>query len=72
MRYNNPIDQFHSERYLLHNRKRLEHLESLNIDFKDKTIFEVGAGIGDHTNYLIFKGCSKNFSTEGRNDNLEI
>jgi len=72
MKFSNPFDQFHSERYLFHNRKRLEHLDSLNIDLKDKSIFEVGAGIGDHTKYLINKGCSNILSTEGRNDNLEI
>jgi len=50
----------------------LEHLESLNIDLLNKSIFEFGAGIGDHTKFLLNKGCSHILATEGRKENVEI
>lgn len=70
--FKKPEEQFHSERYLEHNKKRLEHLESLNIDFKGKAVLEVGAGIGDHTEFLLTRGCSHIYVTEGRSENLDF
>lgn len=64
-----PILQFHSDRYLRHNARRLEHLASLRIPVRGKTVLEVGAGIGDHSHYYIDRGC-KITITEAREENL--
>ncbi|MCI0471576.1 MAG: class I SAM-dependent methyltransferase, partial [Candidatus Aminicenantes bacterium] len=71
-KFSNPALQFHSDKYLHHNRKRFEHLDSLNIDFSGKKVLEVGAGIGDQTDYLLAKGCSQVLVTEVRPENLAI
>lgn len=68
---NNPIDIFHSQHYQRHNQKRLEHLASLNLDLVNCTVLEVGAGIGDHTNFFLERDC-KVVSTEPRVENLKI
>jgi len=72
MKYQTPYDDFHEEAYLRHNQCRFNHLDSLNICFENKTILEVGAGIGDHTIYLLRKNPSKILSLEARKDNYEI
>ena len=66
-----PIQQFHSEHYHRHNQKRLEHLASLGIDFNGATVLEVGAGIGDHSEFLLTKNCQLTI-TEARLENLEL
>jgi SAM-dependent methyltransferase len=53
----NSESYFHSEHYLRHNARRLEHLESLRIPVAGKTILDIGAGIGDHLRYYADKGC---------------
>lgn len=40
---------FHSIFYLRHNARRQEHLATLGLDLGNKSVLEVGAGIGDHT-----------------------
>jgi len=66
-----PEKLFHSDFYLTHNAKRLEHLESLNLPLDNLSVLEVGAGIGDHTDFFIKRNCSI-LTTEVRNENLEI
>jgi len=61
---------FTSKHYVIHNIARLSHLDSLGIDFKDKSILEFGAGIGDHTYYLLIKGANV-YSTDGRPELVE-
>ena len=64
-----PKDVFHAKFYLLHNEKRLEHLKSLKLPIKKgSTVFEVGAGIGDHTDFFVSKGCEITTS-DGRVEN---
>lgn len=72
MKYNNPYNHFHSDEYLLHNRSRHEHLDSLNIPLRNKSILEVGAGIGDHTEYLLNLKPRNILCLEARDDNIEI
>ncbi|MFZ5802066.1 MAG: class I SAM-dependent methyltransferase [Candidatus Omnitrophota bacterium] len=62
--------KFHSAHYLRHNRKRLEHLESLGIPLRGKSVLEVGAGIGDLSEFLIREGAQVTI-TEVREENLE-
>ncbi len=66
-----PISQFHSDHYLRHNARRLEHLSSLRIPVTGKSVLEVGAGIGDHSHYYLDRGCNLTI-TEARNNNLKI
>jgi hypothetical protein len=66
-----PVQSFHSHHYLRHNARRLEHLASLRIPVRGKTVLEVGAGIGDHSSYYIDRGCTITI-TEERSENLRI
>lgn len=67
---NSPVSIFHSNDYLRHNARRLEHLASLRIPVAGMSVLEVGAGIGDHSQYYIDRGCFLTI-TEGRAENLE-
>jgi SAM-dependent methyltransferase len=66
-----PTEQFHSHQYLRHNQRRLEHLASLGLELAGKSVLEVGAGIGDHTEFFLDRGC-RVISTDGRRENLRI
>lgn len=66
-----PIKRFHTIQYLRHNQRRQEHLSSLNLDLQNKNVLEVGAGIGDHSNYFLDRGC-RLLTTEVRPEKLEI
>lgn len=70
-RTNDPVQSFHSDHYLRHNARRLEHLASLRIPVCGLTVLEVGAGIGDHSSYYIDRGCTVTI-TEERSDNLRL
>lgn len=62
---------FLNQHYQLHNIARLKHLESLHFDFNRKKIIELGAGIGDHTLYYLYKGALVT-PIEGRKELLDI
>lgn len=64
-------DAFSSDYYQNHNRKRFEHLASLNLIRAGSTVLEVGAGIGDHTAFLLDNGL-KVTSTDARQMNLDV
>ena len=64
-----PARAFHTDLYLRHNARRLEHLASLRIPVAGMSILEVGAGIGDHSHYYIDRGCRVTI-TEARAGNL--
>lgn len=70
-RFSPPIESFHSDHYLRHNQRRLEHLASLGLNLTAQTVLEVGAGIGDHTSFFLDRQCQVT-STEGRLENLTI
>ena len=61
--------EFHSDHYLRHNARRLEHLASLNLPLRGRHVLEVGAGIGDHTSFYVDRGCAVT-TTEIRPENL--
>lgn len=65
-----PVSHFHSNTYLRHNARRLEHLASLRIGVAGLSVLEVGAGIGDHSHYYIDRGCRITI-TEAREANLQ-
>jgi hypothetical protein len=66
-----PIAEFHSDQYLRHNRRRLEHLASLRLPIAGATVLETGAGIGDHSDFYLDRGC-RVLATEARADNLAL
>jgi SAM-dependent methyltransferase len=70
VRFHEPVVNFHSNHYLQHNARRLEHLASLRIAVSGMSVLEVGAGIGDHSHYYIDRGCTITI-TEARPENLE-
>ena len=65
-----PREDFHSNHYQRHNRKRLEHLASLGLGVRGATVLEVGAGIGDHTPFFLERRC-KVLTTDARAENVE-
>ncbi len=66
-----PMDAFLYFDYLRHDQRRQEHLASLNLDTRDSTVLEVGAGIGNHTSFFLDRGCTVT-STEARPENLDV
>jgi SAM-dependent methyltransferase len=62
---------FHNRFYLRHNARRQEHLATLELDLSNKSVLEVGAGIGDHTTFFLDRGC-KVLCTEPRVENLNV
>ena len=67
----NPQSEFWSHQYLRHTQRRLEHLALLGLPLADRTVLEVGAGIGDHTSFFIDRGCQV-ITTDGRPENVEL
>lgn len=63
------LRHFRTPWYLEHNRKRQEHLASLGLDLGGRSVLEVGAGVGDHTDFWLERGC-RVLVTEPREDNL--
>lgn len=71
MSHPDPTEFFHRVAYQRHNARRLEHLASLNLDLYERSVLELGAGIGDHTTFFLDRGCDV-LSIEGRRENIEI
>ena len=65
------LSAFHSGHYTRHNLRRQEHLASLRLDIANRTVLELGAGIGDHTEFFLDRGC-RVVTTDGRPENLEL
>ena len=63
--------EFRSAPYLRHNARRQEHLASLGLDLRGKSVLEVGAGVGDHTTFFLDRGCSV-VSLEPRDENCRV
>jgi predicted RNA methylase len=60
---------FHNLRYLRINARRLEHLATLALPVEQRTVLELGAGIGDLTSFFLDRGCSVT-SIEPRSENV--
>ncbi len=65
------IEFFRNPRYLRHTARRLEHLASLNLNLRKKTVLELGAGIGEHSQFFLDRGCQV-FSVEPRPENVAV
>ncbi|MBL8760719.1 MAG: class I SAM-dependent methyltransferase [Phycisphaerae bacterium] len=51
--------------------RRMEHLATLGLPLFERRVLEVGAGIGDLTEFFLDRGCSVTV-TDGRPDNLGV
>jgi hypothetical protein len=51
------VRAFFTSSYQQHNIARLSHLDSLGLDLQNKSVFEFGAGVGDHTYFYLLKKC---------------
>lgn len=69
-RYRQAVLEFHSPYYLRINQRRQEHLATLGLSLAQKIVWEVSAGIGDHTTFFIDRGC-KVTCTEARSELVE-
>jgi len=65
------MSDFHSDRYLRSTSRRLEHLAGLGLDLDERSVLELGAGIGDLTTFFLDRNCRVH-TTEGRPENFEI
>jgi 2-polyprenyl-3-methyl-5-hydroxy-6-metoxy-1,4-benzoquinol methylase len=63
------LTAFQNPRYARHNARRLEHLASLNLDIRGKSVLELGAGVGDHSLFFLDRGCHVT-SIEPRAENV--
>jgi SAM-dependent methyltransferase len=52
-----PLDVFVKPDSLAINKARQDHLATLGLDLSNKTVLEVGAGIGLHTQFFLDRGC---------------
>ncbi len=66
-----PLSEFHSDHYLRHNARTLEHLATLKLPLAGRSVVEVGAGIGDHTSFFLDRGCTV-VTSDARARNLEL
>jgi hypothetical protein len=64
-------DPFLTHHYQRHTRRRLEHLASLGLSIAGSTVLEVGAGVGDHTDFYIDRGCHI-VTSDARQDNIKV
>lgn len=60
---------FHAPRYIRHNARRLEHLATLQLDIYNKSVLEFGAGVDDHSQFFLDRGCHVT-SLEPRPENV--
>jgi SAM-dependent methyltransferase len=63
------IENFLSDWYQRHNKRRQEHLATLRLPIAGRSVLEVGAGIGDHTSYFLDRGCRVT-ATDARPENV--
>jgi hypothetical protein len=66
-----PESAFLSPQYIRHNARRLEHLASLGLPLRGRSVVEFGAGVGDHTTFYLDRGCSV-LATDARPGNLAL
>ena len=62
---------FRNPHYQRHNARRQEHLATLGLDLANRTVLEVGAGVGDHTTFFLDRDCRVT-SAEPRHENVEL
>ena len=63
--------EFKHPNYQRHNGRRLEHLASLGLDLRGKSVLELGAGVGDLSIFFLDRDCTL-VSVEARAENCQI
>jgi SAM-dependent methyltransferase len=63
------VESFDTDAALELNEARLAHLASLDLPLGNRTVLEVGAGVGRLTGFFIDRGCSV-VATEARSENV--
>jgi SAM-dependent methyltransferase len=63
--------EFKHPNYQRHNGRRLEHLASLRLDLRTKSVLELGAGVGDLSTFFLDRDCTL-VSVEARPENCRI
>jgi SAM-dependent methyltransferase len=53
----NSTNSFYDSHYQVHNIARLQHLDSLELNLSKKKVLELGAGVGDHTLFYLYRNC---------------
>src|ERR1700730_18661 len=66
-----PFGEFHADHYLRQNHRVLEHLATLSLPLTNRSVLEVGAGIGDHTSFFLDRGCTV-VTSDARSENCDI
>lgn len=66
-----PLADFHSFRYSHLTARRLEHLATLGLPLRERHVLEVGAGVGDFTDFFLDRGCRAH-ATDLKPEFLEI
>lgn len=66
-----PEDFFQFPYYGRLNQRRLEHLASLGLALENRSVLEVGAGVGDLTHFWLDRGCTVR-ATDARPENLHV
>jgi len=64
------LADFRTEHYEGLNRARMQHLSSLGLPLENRSVLELGAGVGDITEYFVERGCEV-AAIEGRRSNIE-
>jgi hypothetical protein len=62
---------FRSTTYRSINARRLEHLAALRLPLFNRSVLEVGAGVGDLTSFFTDRGCTVT-ATDGRQGNVAL
>ena len=62
---------FKNPQYQRHNSRRLEHLASLRLPLRGKSVLELGAGVGDLATFFLDRDCTL-VSIEPRPENCAI
>ena len=64
------VETFDKPEAVAINRARLEHLRSLNLPVKGKTVIDVGCGVGHMAKFLVDQGCDV-LCVDGRRENID-
>jgi len=64
--------KFRTPRYDRLNQCRWDHFLSMGIPLEGKTVLELGAGVGDQTEWLLKQGIKHIHVNEGRQGNIDV
>lgn len=64
------IELFDRQEYLDINNDRMTHLQSLGLPIEEKTVLDVGCGVGHLAQFFVNKGCEV-VCVDGRSENID-